>query len=157
MTIAVRRATAADAELVAALSADVQALHAAAMPWRFKPPGPGTFPPSEAASLIARSGHFVFIAETAGEPAGYAYAEVVRRAATTFHHAYESIYLHHISVRPDFRRRGVGSALLAAVRAAGKDAGIPLLTADVWSFNTDARAFFTRHGLTSYNERLWDG
>lgn len=156
MAIAVRRATAADAELVSALNADVQAIHAAALPWRFKQPGPNTFPPSEAAALIARAGHLVFIAETKGEPAGYAYAEVIRRPETAFHHAYESIYLHHISVGPSHRRHGVGTALLVAVRAAGKDLGIDLLTADVWSFNKDARAFFGRHQLAPYIERLWD-
>jgi GNAT superfamily N-acetyltransferase len=156
MAIAVRRATAADAELVSALNADVQAIHAAALPWRFKQPGPGTFPPSEAAALIARPGHLVFIAEADGEAAGYAYAEVIRRPATVFHHAYESIYLHHISVSPSHRRHGAGTALLAAVRAAGKELGIDLLTADVWSFNKDARAFFRRHQLTPFIERLWD-
>ena len=156
MAIAVRRATAADAELVSALNADVQAIHAAALPWRFKSPGPGTFPPAEAAALIARPGHIVFIAEADSEPAGYAYAEVIRRPETAFHHAHESIYLHHISVKPSHRRFGVGAALLAAVRAAGKELGIELLTADVWSFNEGARAFFARHGLTPYIERLWD-
>ena len=105
--------------------------------------------------MIARSGNLVFIAEADGEAVGYAYAEVIRRAETAFHHAYDSIYLHHISVKPDRRRRGVGAALLQAVRAAGHEMGIGLLTADVWSFNEDARAFFRRHGLTPYIERLW--
>jgi GNAT superfamily N-acetyltransferase len=155
MTVAVRRATAADAELVSVLNADVQVLHATALPWRFKQPGPTTFQPSEAASLIARPGHLVFIAEADGEPAGYAYAEVIRRPESAFHHAHESIYLHHISVRPGLRRRGIGAALLKAVRSAGKELGVDLLTADVWSFNEDARAFFRRHGLTPYVERLW--
>ena len=141
MAIAVRRATAADAELVSALNADVQAIHAAALPWRFKQPGPNTFQPSEAAALIARPGHLVFIAEADGEPAGYAYAEVIRRPETAFHHAYASVYLHHISVKPSHRRLGVGAGLLEAVRSAGKELGIDLLTADVWSFNEDARAF----------------
>ncbi len=67
-----------------------------------------------------------------------------------------SIYLHHISVSPSHRRHGAGTALLAAVRAAGKELGIDLLTADVWSFNKDARAFFRRHQLTPFIERLWD-
>jgi hypothetical protein len=63
MTIAVRRATTADAELVSSLNADVQALHAAAVPWRFKPPGPDTFPSKDAEALLAKSGHVAFIAE----------------------------------------------------------------------------------------------
>jgi hypothetical protein len=63
MAITVRRAATADAELVSALNADVQALHAVALPWRFKPPGPDTFPPKDAEALLAKSGHVVFIAE----------------------------------------------------------------------------------------------
>ena len=156
MTIAIRRATAADAELVSSLNTDVQALHAAALPWRFKPPGPNTFPPAEAEGLFEKPGHYVFIAEIDGAPVGYAHAEVVRRPETAFHYAHAMIHLHAISVRPERRRNCVGGALMAAVRSAGKDEGVALLTAEVWMFNEDARAFFRRHGLTPYTERLWD-
>ena len=52
-------------------------------------------------------------------------------------------------------RTFAGAALLAAVRAAANEAGITLFTLDVWTFNTEARAFFARHGFTAYNERLW--
>ncbi len=120
MTIAVRRATTADAELVSSLNADVQALHAAALSWRFKPPGPGTFQPADAEALLRKPEHYVFIAEIAGSPVGYAHAEIVRRVETAFHFAHAVIHLHAISVRPDYRRQGVGDAMLAAVRAAGR-------------------------------------
>jgi GNAT superfamily N-acetyltransferase len=156
MTIAVRRATTADAELVSSLNADVQALHAAAVPWRFKPPGPDTFPPAAAEALLARPGYHAFIAEIDGKPVGYAAAEIMRRAETPFHYAHAMIHLHHISVRPDSRRQGIGNALLAAVRSVGNDDGITMMTADVWVFNENARAFFRRHGLTPYVERLWE-
>jgi diamine N-acetyltransferase len=156
MSILVRRATTPDAELVSSLNADVQALHAAALPWRFKPPGPGTFAPKDAEALLAKPDHLTFIAEVAGEPAGYASAEIVRRAETPFHYPHARVHLHHISVRPDHRRQGVGKALLTAVRAAAKEQGITLLSADVYTFNENARAFFRRHGLTPYMERLWD-
>ena len=156
MTIAVRRATTADAELVSSLNADVQALHAAAFPWLFKPPGPDTFPPAAAEALLAKPGHVVFIAELSGKPAGYAYAETIHRVETSFHYAHAMVYLHHISVRPECRRQGVGNTLLEAVRSVGKDQGITLMTAEVWAFNEDARAFFRRHGFSAYTERLWD-
>jgi ribosomal protein S18 acetylase RimI-like enzyme len=155
MAIVVRRATIDDAALISSLNAEVQAIHAAALPWRFKSPGPETFPPSAAANLLASSNNLVFVADIESEPAGYAYAEVIRRAESSFHHAYESIYLHHISVRSAHRRCGVGKHLIEAVRAAGNELGISLLTLDVWSFNDDARAFFHRHGFTPYIERLW--
>jgi ribosomal protein S18 acetylase RimI-like enzyme len=155
MNAVVRRATAADAELLSALNADVQAIHAQALPFRFKAPGPETFPPSSAAALIANSNNLVFVAEIDGAAAGYAYAEVVRRAETLSAYAHELIYLHHISVRPQFRRRGAGQGLIEAVRAAGRELGIALLTLDVWSFNDGALEFFRRQGLAPYNTRLW--
>ena len=37
------------------------------------------------------------------------------------------IYVHHISVRPAVRQRGVGRALMEAVKARGKAEGIALL------------------------------
>src|SRR5262245_25135989 len=120
MTVTIRRATAADAELISSLGADVQALHAAAMPWRYKAPGPDTFSPAHAAALLAKAEDHVFIAEIAGAPVGYAHAEIVRRDETPFHFAHAMIHLHAIGVRPEHRRKGVGDALIAAVRSAGK-------------------------------------
>ncbi|MEV8455991.1 GNAT family N-acetyltransferase [Streptomyces sp. NPDC052095] len=53
--------------------------------------------------------------------------------------------LEHLYLRPDVRRRGVGSLLLAEARerAAGE------LTLHVFQRNTDARAFYERHGFTA--------
>ena len=157
MTITVRQATSTDAELLSALNADVQAVHASALPGRFKPPGPDSFPTAEAAALLANSDNLVFLADVDRAAAGYAYAEVVRRAETSLTYTYEAVYLHHISVRPEYRRQGVGSALLSAVHASGHGLGIKLLTLDVWSFNENARAFFQRHGFNPYFQRLYLG
>src|SRR5215470_4065885 len=79
MAIVVRKASQQDSDLLASLNADVQAIHAAALPRRFKPPGPDTFPPSAVAALLARPENLIFIAEIDGIAAGYAYAEIVRR------------------------------------------------------------------------------
>ena len=84
------------------------------------------------------------------------YAEIVRRPETSFHFAYEMIYLHHISVRPAYRRLGIGTRFLDAVRGAAQENNIKQIALDVWTFNEDARAFFRRHGFTPYNERLWN-
>src|SRR5689334_25369020 len=99
--VLIRRATAADASAVSSLNADVQRMHAEALPWRFKPPGAATFPPEAAAALIAKPESIFFIADVASEPVGYIYAEVIRRAETPFQYALELVYIHHISVRSD--------------------------------------------------------
>ncbi|HEY7608753.1 MAG TPA: N-acetyltransferase [Alphaproteobacteria bacterium] len=152
----IRRARLADADAVSLLNAHVQALHAEALPWRFKPPGPATFPPAAAAVLIGRPENIVFVAEADSATVGYVYAERQRREETAFTFAHEMVYIHHISVRPDFRERDVGEALLDAVRAAAAELKIDLITLDVWSFNASARSFFRRNGFTIYNERLWN-
>ena len=155
MAVTVRRATSADAELLSSLNAEVQAIHAAALPEWFKPPGPQAFSPAAASSLVNNPGDLVFVAEFAGEPAGYVYASVSRHGETPWRLAYEMVYLHQIGVRAAHRRRGVGTALVAAVRAEAAGRSIALLELDVWSFNADARAFFQSQGFAPYNERLW--
>jgi ribosomal protein S18 acetylase RimI-like enzyme len=156
MNIDIRPAVEADAELLSALNADVQAVHAKALPARFKLPGPDTFPPEAARALLANPSNLLVLAFSDEAPAGYAYAEVVRRAETPFCYAHDLIYVHHLSVRIEFRRKGVGRALLDAVRSSAERLGVTTLALDVWSFNEDARSFFRSYGLTVFNERLWN-
>ena len=126
-TVNVRRATVADAATISALNADVQAVHAAALPWLFKTPSAETFPPATAAAMLARDDVLVYLAYLGDAP----------------------------SVRPSLRGRGIGGALLGAVRQAAEDRDIRQVALDVWSFNERAEAFFRRHGFEAYNERLW--
>jgi ribosomal protein S18 acetylase RimI-like enzyme len=153
MSITVRRATSADAELLAALNAEVQAIHAAALPASFKPPGPQAA--AATAGLAANPNNLIFVAEADAAPAGYIYASVTRHGETPWRHAYEMIYIHQIGVRVAHRRRGVGGALIAAVRAEAASRNVALLGLDVWSFNADARAFFRRQGFAPCQERMW--
>jgi len=126
-TMNVRRATVADAATISALNADVQAVHAAALPWLFKTPSAETFPPATAAAMLARHDVLVYLAYLGDAP----------------------------SVLPSLRGRGIGGALLGAVRQAADDRDIRQVALDVWSFNERAEAFFRRHGFEAYNERLW--
>jgi hypothetical protein len=89
MNITLRRAQIADAALLSALNAEVQALHAEGFPERFKPPGPDTFPAAEVAVLLGKAENLFFLAFVDHKPAGYAYAEIVRRPETSLTHAYD--------------------------------------------------------------------
>jgi ribosomal protein S18 acetylase RimI-like enzyme len=155
MAIHIRKAVTQDAATLGALNADVQDIHAAALPWLFKPSRPDTFAPGEVKCLLAQPENLFFIAEVDGTVAGYAYAEIREQPETPVSHAYDMIYLHHISVRPAHRRRGVGSALMGAVRDAAANAGITPIVLDVWTFNEEARAFFRCRGFAAYSEKLW--
>jgi len=155
MKVIVRQATEADAGSISSLNTDVQAAHASAVPWLFKPAGPDTFPPDVVALLMDEPGNLVFIAEVESVPAGYVYAEIIDRPETSFNYAYQMIYIHHISVRSALRRQGVGRALLEAVQAEASKRDIQMISLDVWTFNDGARAFFSRSGFTAHSERLW--
>ena len=155
MKVIVREATEADAGSISSLNTDVQAAHASAVPWLFKPAGPDTFPPDAVALLLDEPGNLVFIAEVESSPAGYIYAEIIDRPETSFNYAYQMIYIHHVSVRPTLRRQGVGRALLEAVQAEASKRDIRMISLDVWTFNDAARAFFSRGGFAAHSERLW--
>jgi GNAT superfamily N-acetyltransferase len=155
--VRVRRAGAADAQTLASLNREVQALHARLEPALFKPPGPGTLGTEEASAILAGAPHVVFLAEAGGQPVGYAYAEVRRRGETSYAYAYDEVYLHHLSVAAAWHRRGIGRALLTAVAEEGRRLGIARLALDVWTVNASARAFFRALGFSPYNERLARG
>lgn len=155
MSVEVRQAGESDANLLSLLNRDVQALHAGALPERFKPPGPDTFPPEEVRRILLEPRNLIFVAEIDGTPAGYAWAEFVHVAESPLRRAWDEVHLHHISVHPDFRRRGVAAALLDRVKESGRAQGIHLVTLQAWFFNENTRAFFRRQGFVPYMERLW--
>ena len=153
----IRRANAEDAELIVTLNEHVQAVHAALLPNLFKPAGESTLTMSDVGTLLTKSETLALIATIEGEPVGYAYAEVRRRPETPYAFAHDEIYLHHISVAPDRRRCGVGTALIDTLEQFAANLGIVRLALDVWTVNEPARAFFRAHGFEQYNERLARG
>jgi ribosomal protein S18 acetylase RimI-like enzyme len=155
MKAVIREATEADANSISSLNIDVQAAHASAMPWWFKPAGPDTFPPDAVALLLSDPSSLVFIAEFESSPVGYAYAEIFDRPETSFNYAYQMVYVHHITVRPAHRRQGIGRALLEAVQTAANKRDIRMISLDVWTFNVEARAFFSGSGFEARSEKLW--
>jgi GNAT superfamily N-acetyltransferase len=68
----------------------------------------------------------------------------VRDAEVLGYAALEGDMLEHLYLRPDVRRRGVGSLLLDTVRRHSPEG----LSLHVFQQNTDARAFYEHHGFT---------
>lgn len=68
----------------------------------------------------------------------------VRDAEITGYAALDGDMLEHLYLRPDVRRQGIGTLLLNEVRRHSQD-GVSL---HVFQQNTDARAFYERHGFT---------
>lgn len=151
----IRRASADDAEIVSALNSEVQQVHADLFPDLFKPPSDETFSATLVRQLLADPATYIFIGYLDGEPVGYVYAQIIRRAENSLRYASERLFIHHISVKRDYQRHGVGEALIQATVNLAKEQGISTMALDVWSLNTKARAFFAAQGFATYNENMW--
>lgn len=152
--IEVRLAAAIDAAAVAALAQEAHALHAAALPGVFQPPATPVVSPGEIARLATRPEHLLLVALQTGEVVGYAHAEVQEAPATPYKRASALLHLHAMGVSAAHRRRGVGRALLEAVRGAAAARGLSGVSLDVYAFNAAARAFYEREGFVTLRERL---
>lgn len=140
-----RRATPADAPVLARLNAHVQGWHAAHYPAVFHPD-----PDPEALTrwFAARLADPASTAFLTGEPAtGYALCQLQAREASVFSPAVRRVLLDHIAVAPDARRRGQGRALVSAVRDLARELGAEEILLDTWEANTDAQAFFRAAGF----------
>jgi ribosomal protein S18 acetylase RimI-like enzyme len=151
----IRLANTNDVATISFLSEDVQKIHATALPHLFKPPSSDTFPPSAVVELLADPNNYIYIGQLNGKDIGYIYAEVRNLPETPFRYAMSMIYVHHISLSPDYQHKGFGKLLIEAIKVLARAKGIPLITLDVWSFNKKAHAFFEKQGFENFNERMW--
>jgi GNAT superfamily N-acetyltransferase len=152
MSIEIRTARLEDAAAISLLNREVQDKHAEAIPELFKSAG---LEPGDALAILRQPRNLVFLAVQDGEPAGYIYAELRDLPETPLTFGYRTVHIHHIAVRRGQRRAGIGQALLARTAVAARDAGASRLTADYWTFNEEAAAFFARQGLVPYVMRTW--
>ena len=63
-------------------------------------------------------------------------------------------FMDDLCVHSDFRRRGIGKALLAAARDAARARGAQTLMLQVWAFNEAALRFYEAAGLRVRNLNL---
>lgn len=152
--ILVRIATMQDADAIAHQTAEVQKLHADAMPRLFRPPNEGLFPREKLAALLADENSIVAVAEGEGKILGNVYAEIARRGETAFCHPETAVYLHQICVAERARRQGVGTALLGFIEKRAAQLGATSIGLDHWVFNTPAKRFFESRGFSPSNVRM---
>lgn len=85
----------------------------------------------------------LFVARADGRPVGFASSSIER--GTLALDATRGT-LTNLYVEPDYRNRGVGSALLETVESAFAEADVDAVILEVMADNDDARRFYRRHG-----------
>src|SRR5262245_28903348 len=113
--VTIRAAVIEDADAIASLTAEVQQLHNEALPDVFKTPSDKLFSRERLATLLRDPNSTVAVAESNGEVIGHVYGVIMQRAENEFKVAAKYMYIQQIGVRKDFRRQGVGRALVAFI------------------------------------------
>jgi GNAT superfamily N-acetyltransferase len=100
----------------------------------------------------------VLVAEERGGVAGFVHVlvrEVAEATSVPFRRGGREGWVHHIAVRPEARRRGVGRALLAAGRGWALGRGAQAVGLQVWAYNEAGRRFFEREGWSTRSFHLY--
>jgi GNAT superfamily N-acetyltransferase len=92
---------------------------------------------------------FVLLAEVEGEPIGYALVHL-RGPEETWETGERIGVLETLTVQPDERGRGIGSALFECIYAELRRLGVTELQVAVISKNAAALRFYERHGLLPF-------
>ena len=146
--LTVRVAVMEDADAIASLTAEVQQLHNEALPDIFKAPSHKLFSREKLATLLHDANSTVAVAESNGEVIGHVYGVIMQRAENDFKVADKYMYIQQIGVRNDFRRQGVGRALIAFLEGRAVAFAVTGLQLDYWAFNTRAQSFFGSCGFS---------
>ena len=148
----VRTAGADDVDALARLNAEVQALHRAARPDRYR-----DAPLAEIADwmtqLLGDRNVTVLVAED-GDAIGFAVVRRQERAGNTFALPRLSAVVEALGVTAIAHRRGVGRALMAAAEELARSWGAASVVLDVQSFNRGAHAFYQALGYAPATTRM---
>lgn len=154
MPAAIRAASETDLDSLVRLNQVVQSLHAALYPDDFKAVvDPAAVRAYFAARLDGPHGGTA-IAEADGKPVGYILFDVEVRPETPLTPDRARIYVQHIAVAPEARRRGVATALMRHVETRAIFEGIDEIALDCWAANRDAQCFFAAQGFAVFNVAL---
>ena len=149
----VRNAKETDLEALLTLNAFVQQQHIDALPHLFKAStGPQQI--KDAFKNLVSDPHGLVLLAEETEPAGYLFAQFQNHPANWARFELKLLYIQHLVVAPKFRRQRVATKLLSAALDAAKSRGIERIELDVWSFNSEARNFYSKNGFTVFNERM---
>ncbi len=108
-------------------------------------------------ALLRRPDRPIFVAREGASVLGYAFCVHKETAGDPVLTDRRTLYIDDLCVDAAHRRRGVGTALLAHVRAYARERGFDDVTLNVWAFNDDARAFYAAQGFTPQRIFLEEG
>lgn len=150
----IRKADFSDLESFLKLNREIQSLHSEALPRLFKPAEEMEINTARFESMISNQNTWIFMAEENGTPIGYIFCEIVEHKSNPVFHDHKKVYINHIGVSKQVKKRGIGTSLLKYVLKKAHDENINRVELDVWNFNAAAKSFFKKNGFSVFNERM---
>lgn len=150
----IRLAQKEDYEAINALRAPVCALHANSYPAVFKPVFAQDHQERVLKMLENPEQYAVFVAEEGGALLGFAMVEYVKREETNSMYAVHAAHIMEIGVDEKAQGKGVGTALIQAVKAAAKSRGCRSIQLDVWELNKNALHFYEKLGFVTLRREM---
>jgi ribosomal protein S18 acetylase RimI-like enzyme len=154
MAVAVRKAIQEDIPALNALFHQVDRHHSDGLPDYFQPTQRPVRSPDYLLGLINDRNVGLFVAELEAELAGFVHVEI--RSAPAFAVFVQRLFgvVDNIGIRRDFRRKGIGSALMQAAESWAKDRGAQTIELNVYAFNQSAIDFYRALGYEPLSYRL---
>lgn len=149
----IRRAEPGDYEAVRALNEMDFRFHQSARPDYFRAEWNG-YGREEFARLLAHPAPIAWVAEVEGRVAALCLGTVGEAEGTGIRRPRRVAVVEDLATLPEYRGRGIASALLERARQQGTELGAETLELCVWGFNRDAQRLYEHLGLTVQYTRM---
>lgn len=152
--ISIRQATAEDYDALCTIIDEVDTLHRDRMPHIFqKPPGP-VRDKEYILSLLADDNIGLFVAEVEGQVAGLVHVLVRDTPPWPVLVPRRRAFIDSLAVGQEFRRHGIGRALMDQAHAWAITKGAADVELNVYEFNQPALAFYQALGYETSTRRM---
>lgn len=149
----IRFARKEDYEAINALRAPVCALHSNGYPALFKPVFAKDHQ-ERVLKMMEDPEQDVLVAEENGQLLGFAMVEYIKREETNSMYAVHEAHIVEIGVDETSQGKGIGTALIQAVKDAAKVRGCRSVQLDVWEFNKSALRFYEKLGFVTLRRKM---
>lgn len=151
----IREATGQDYAGLCELFAEIDALHAEALPHVFQVVEGPVRTRAYILSIIADPEAGLFVAESEGQIVGAVDIRIHEAPAVPIFRPRHFAFVDAIIVRGTHQRSGIGLALMEQAYRWARDNGLDQVALNVWEFNQGAIAFYEQLGYTTTSRRMW--
>jgi ribosomal protein S18 acetylase RimI-like enzyme len=155
MNSIIRPANLEDYEALCTVFGEVDAMHCEALPQVFQEPDGPVRSREYVTAIISNKNMVLFVAESDGQIIGLVQAYVQEAPDIPLFVPRRYAVIDNVAVKQNFRRSGVGQALIEKAEQWAKGKKASQIELNVWEFNTGAAAFYDKLGYETARRTMW--